>query len=67
LKTMEADFADSKSYRISWEEQDAFALANQRRAQAALASADVGVGVEGGGSVEVVARDEPPRGIAACW
>ena len=52
--------------RIGREEQDAFAVESQRRAQAALAAgvfADelVPVEVRRGGKPEMVVRDEPPR------
>jgi acetyl-CoA acetyltransferase family protein len=52
--------------RIGREEQDAFALESQRRAQAALAEGAfdaelVPVEVRRGGRTETVSRDEPPR------
>jgi len=51
---------------ISREAQDAFAVESQRRAQAAIragvfADETVGIEVRRAGSVETIARDEPPR------
>ena len=53
-------------YGIGREAQDAFALQSQRRAQAAIAAGvfageTVGLEVRRGGTVETIARDEPPR------
>jgi 3-oxoadipyl-CoA thiolase len=53
-------------YGISRDEQDAYAVESQRRAQAAIADGvfgaeTVGLEVRRGGSTEVIARDEPPR------
>jgi 3-oxoadipyl-CoA thiolase len=53
-------------YGIEREAQDAFALESQRRAQAAImagvfAEETVGLEVRRGGTVETIARDEPPR------
>ena len=53
-------------YGIGREAQDAFALESQRRAQAAIAAGvfageTVGLEVRRGGTVETIARDEPPR------
>ena len=56
----------AEMYKISREEQDAFALESQRRAQAALAGGEfnaetVPVTVPGPSGTVVVCRDEPPR------
>jgi acetyl-CoA acetyltransferase family protein len=56
----------ARMYRIGREEQDAFALESQRRAQAAIAQGVfdgeiVGVEVRRGDRVEAITRDEPPR------
>jgi 3-oxoadipyl-CoA thiolase len=53
-------------YGISRDEQDAYAVESQRRAQAAIAAGvfgaeTVGIEVRRGGSTEIIARDEPPR------
>jgi 3-oxoadipyl-CoA thiolase len=53
-------------YGIRREAQDAFAVESQRRAQAAIAAGvfageTVGLEVRRGGTVETIARDEPPR------